>query len=111
MLINSKGVAIRINIDGISRTGRTASGVKLMRSAEDESIVAIAKIGSNEDNNEDMPEISIPEDLENLEEDLLEGIEEVDELEDDIIEDDFDDEEEDDEEYDEEEIDSESEDK
>ena len=83
-----------------------------MRSAEDESIVAIAKIGSNEGNDEDMPEILIPEDLDNLEEEILEGIEEVDELEDDILDDDFDDEEEeDDEELDEEEIDSDSEDK
>ena len=110
MLINNKGIAIRINIDDISRTGRTASGVKLMRSAEDESIVAIAKIGSREDIDQDMPEILIPDELEDLEEELLEGMEEVDELEDDNLEEDFDDEEEEDDEEDEEEG-SESEDK
>lgn len=102
MLINNKGVAIRINIDSISRTGRTASGVKLMRSGEDESIVAIAKIGSNEDSNENMPEISLPEDMD---EEILDGIEEIDEAEyDDSLEEDFDDEEDEDDEDDEEEI-------
>ncbi len=54
MLINSSGVAIRINVSGISITSRSAMGVTLMRTNEDEQIVAIAKINSEEINNEEM---------------------------------------------------------
>ncbi|MGL4742173.1 MAG: DNA gyrase subunit A [Sarcina sp.] len=53
MLINSNGVAIRISVDDISVTGRSTSGVKLMRTLEDEVVVAIAKIPPSEkENNE-----------------------------------------------------------
>lgn len=48
MLINSNGVAIRINIDEVSVTSRSAMGVKLMRTLEDEQVVAIAKISGTE---------------------------------------------------------------
>ncbi len=44
MLINNNNVAIRINVADISSTSRNAMGVTLMRSLEDEKIVAIAKI-------------------------------------------------------------------
>ena len=44
MLINSSGVAIRINVSDISVTSRSAMGVTLMRTTEDEKVVAIAKI-------------------------------------------------------------------
>ena len=47
MLINNNGVVIRLNVSGISVTSRSAMGVKLMRSGEEEKIVAIAKINSN----------------------------------------------------------------
>lgn len=50
MLINNQGVAIRINVSDISVTSRSAMGVKLMRTLEDEAVVTIAKIsGDNEE--------------------------------------------------------------
>lgn len=49
MLINSSGVAIRLNVADISRTGRNAMGVTLMRTIDDEKVVAMAKIHRNED--------------------------------------------------------------
>jgi len=49
MLINSSGVAIRINVSGISVTSRNAMGVTLMRTTEEEKVVAIAKIEASED--------------------------------------------------------------
>lgn len=49
MLINSSGVAIRINVADISVTNRSAMGVTLMRTNEDEKVVAIAKILSSDD--------------------------------------------------------------
>ena len=47
MLINTSGIAIRINMSDISVTSRAAMGVTLMRTLEDESIVAITKISNN----------------------------------------------------------------
>jgi DNA gyrase subunit A len=47
MLINSSGVAIRINVADISVTSRSAMGVTLMRTNEEEKVVAIAKILSS----------------------------------------------------------------
>ena len=50
MLINSSGVAIRINVSDISITNRAAMGVRLMRATEEEIGVAISKItGSIDD--------------------------------------------------------------
>ncbi len=46
MLINTSGVAIRINVSDISVTSRSAMGVRLMRTSDDEKIAAIAKISS-----------------------------------------------------------------
>ena len=58
MLINSSGVAIRINVKDISVTGRSAMGVTLMRTDEDEKVVAVAKIsGSEEENTEEQIDI------------------------------------------------------
>lgn len=47
MLINNNNVAIRINVADISTTSRNAMGVTLMRSLEDEKVVAVAKICCN----------------------------------------------------------------
>ena len=47
MLINSKGVAIRLNASDISETGRNTMGVTLMRTGN-ENVVAIAKIHSSD---------------------------------------------------------------
>lgn len=44
MLINSSGVAIRLNVKDISTKSRNAMGVTLMRTSEEEKIVALAKI-------------------------------------------------------------------
>ena len=58
MLINSNGVAIRINVADISVTSRSAMGVKLMRTLGDEAVVAIAKIsGGAKENDEGQLEL------------------------------------------------------
>lgn len=44
MLINSSNVAIRLNVSDISTTSRNAMGVTLMRTEEEQRVVAIAKI-------------------------------------------------------------------
>lgn len=49
MLINSNGVAIRMNVAGISISGRATMGVTLMRTGEEEQIVALAKIPSSDE--------------------------------------------------------------
>ncbi|MGL5821467.1 MAG: DNA gyrase subunit A [Sarcina sp.] len=62
MLINSNGVAIRISVNDISVTGRSTSGVKLMRTLNDEVVVAIAKIPPSEkENNETIDIVSVEE--------------------------------------------------
>ncbi|MDP4147054.1 MAG: DNA gyrase subunit A [Bacillota bacterium] len=48
MLINGNDIVIRINVSDISTTGRNAMGVTLMRTEEEDSIVAIAKINSDD---------------------------------------------------------------
>ena len=53
MLINTSGVAIRINVSDISTTSRSAMGVTLMRTAEEEKVVAVAKISSTDSIDED----------------------------------------------------------
>lgn len=53
MMINSSGVAIRINVNDVSITGRSTMGVKLMRTTEEEKVIAIAKISSTEKEEED----------------------------------------------------------
>lgn len=60
MLINNNGVAIRINVADISVTSRATMGVKLMRTLEDEAVVAIAKIPASEkEGNEEDNDIPI----------------------------------------------------
>lgn len=49
MLINTSNTAIRINVANISKQSRSTSGVTLMRTNEEEKIVALAKIISSED--------------------------------------------------------------
>ncbi|MGP1441057.1 MAG: DNA gyrase subunit A [Anaerovoracaceae bacterium] len=48
MLINSDGIIIRINASDVSRLGRATQGVKIMKVAEDSNIIAIAKIISDD---------------------------------------------------------------
>ena len=66
MLINSSGVAIRINVSDISVTSRSTMGVTLMRTSEEEQIVAIAKINSSDiqNDNEDIDKsVAVSEDM------------------------------------------------
>ncbi|GLC30476.1 DNA gyrase subunit A [Clostridium omnivorum] len=53
MLINSNGVAIRLNVSNISITGRNTMGVTLMKTTEEEKVVAIAKINSEDIDSEE----------------------------------------------------------
>lgn len=48
MLINTSGVAIRLNAENISVTGRNTMGVTLMKTTEEEKVVAIAKINKDD---------------------------------------------------------------
>jgi DNA gyrase subunit A len=48
MLINSNGIIIRLEIKGISKTSRNTMGVTLMKTTEGEKIVSVAKINSND---------------------------------------------------------------
>jgi DNA gyrase subunit A len=49
MLINLSGVIIRMSVNEISVMGRSTQGVKLMKVPENESVVSIAKISSEEE--------------------------------------------------------------
>jgi len=49
MLINLSGIIIRLNVNEISEMGRSTQGVKLMRVPENESVVSIAKISNEEE--------------------------------------------------------------
>ncbi len=49
MLISSEGIVIRMDINGISLMGRSTQGVTLMRLDKDDSVVALAKIISEEE--------------------------------------------------------------
>ena len=53
MIINSDGVLIRIKIDEISISGRNTSGVKLMRTNDENRVVSIAKIAEEDEEDED----------------------------------------------------------
>ena len=84
MLINSSGIAIRINVSDVSITSRSAMGVTLMRTSETDKIVAIAKIlASEEEEKEEQVPLLEESDVDNIEND----IEEI--IEDDSIEEDF----------------------
>ncbi len=65
MLINSSGVAIRINVSDISVTSRSAMGVTLMRTSDTEKVVAIAKILNSDDEKEETDSEIIEEKNEN----------------------------------------------
>ncbi len=56
MLINTSGIVIRLNVDGISRVGRITQGVTLMRVNEETHVVSIAKITENVDELENVKE-------------------------------------------------------
>ncbi|WP_432406088.1 DNA gyrase subunit A [Wukongibacter sp. M2B1] len=47
MIINTSGIVIRLEVDGISRFGRSTRGVTLMRIKENDSVVSIAKVSEH----------------------------------------------------------------
>lgn len=49
MAITSNGVVIRTPVDSVSIYGRAAQGVKIMRTSDEEKVVAIAKVKSEKD--------------------------------------------------------------
>jgi DNA gyrase subunit A len=72
MLVNSSNVAIRLNVSDISTTSRNAMGVTLMKTQDEQKVVAIAKINYSEDVDkiscvEADDEIDLSEDAKNLE--------------------------------------------
>lgn len=69
MLINTSGIAIRINVSDISITGRSTMGVRLMRTSEEEKIVAIAKISASEED-EELIDVEDTEEVENLDNEI-----------------------------------------
>lgn len=57
MLVNSDGVAIRINVAEVTITSRDSTGVILMRNAGDATVVSMAKVKKTDDDSVDMEEI------------------------------------------------------
>ena len=49
MLITQAGKLIRINVDGVSRFGRAAQGVRVMNLGSEDRLVAVAKIVERDD--------------------------------------------------------------
>ena len=64
MLINTSGVAIRINVSDVSVTSRATMGVRLMRTSDEERIAAIAKISASEMQEKDQ-QLSLTDSIEN----------------------------------------------
>ena len=64
MLINTSGVAIRINVSDVSVTSRATMGVRLMRTSDEERIAAIAKISASEMQEKDQ-QLSLTDNLKN----------------------------------------------
>lgn len=48
MIINNSGIIIRLEVSGISTTGRNAMGVTLMRADDGQKIVSVAKVNTND---------------------------------------------------------------
>lgn len=56
MLINSNGIIIRLEVKDISKTSRNTMGVTLMRTQGDEKIVSVAKVNSNDSDEDEIEE-------------------------------------------------------
>jgi DNA gyrase subunit A len=64
MLISTGGTVIRMPVEGIRRTGRSAQGVIVMRLRGDESVSALAPVVSGDDADEPLagePIAGLPE--------------------------------------------------
>lgn len=87
LLVNSNGVAIRINVSEISITSRNAMGVKLMKTSEEAKVVSMAKIIASRE--EEGPEVEEIDSDEMIEKKLSELVDEDYDMEE-ILEEEFD---------------------
>ena len=71
MLINTSGVAIRINVSDVSVTSRAPMGVRLMRTSDEEKIVAIAKISGRDVEDKDQ-QLTLTDELDRQENEVVE---------------------------------------
>ena len=71
MLINTSGVAIRINVSDVSVTSRATMGVRLMRTSDEEKIVAIAKISGRDVEDKDQ-QLTLTDELDRQENEIVE---------------------------------------
>lgn len=95
LLVNSDGVAIRINVSEISITSRNAMGVKLMKTSEESKVVSMAKIiASREDDGPEVEEIDSDEMIEKKLSDLRDEDYDLDDIMEEYEEDSYEDREE-----------------
>jgi len=88
LLVNSDGVAIRINVSEISITSRNAMGVKLMKTSEESKVVSMAKIiASREDGGPEVEEIDSDEMIEKKLSEVMDDDLDMADLEDELRED------------------------
>jgi DNA gyrase subunit A len=52
MVLSSEGIMIRVGVDEISRLGRATQGVTIMKMAEEDRVVAVARVATKEDDEE-----------------------------------------------------------
>lgn len=76
MVITDSGIIIRMAVDGISRTGRNAMGVRLIRLSDDSMVTAVAKV--EKEDKEESEEIEL-----DFEQDSTHETNEIEELEND----------------------------
>ena len=55
MLVSSTGQAIRCPVAGVSRQGRTSSGVRVFETSKSEKVVSVALIADQGDEDQDAP--------------------------------------------------------
>jgi DNA gyrase subunit A len=100
MIITKSGVTIRMHIDTLRTMGRATQGVRLINLKGTAEIAAIARVPRTEDEDEDIEVIEalneVVEDLGPIEEEEIEGVEEIEEEDEDEPSDDDKEEEDDD---------------
>jgi len=55
MIITDNGIIIRMAVSGISRIGRNAMGVKLIKLTDDSTVTAVAKVEKDDESQTDQP--------------------------------------------------------
>ncbi|MCL2325528.1 MAG: DNA gyrase subunit A [Proteobacteria bacterium] len=76
LIVTDNGTIIRVRVHEIRITGRNASGVRLMNTAQDEHVVAVARIASQDDDEEEISQVPEPDELDEGETEDEEEIEE-----------------------------------